>query len=287
MFSGAETGAFKKHWLGVDLLFCRQLLENMNRLKGIFAILRLHTFVVTGLAVLSTYLSQRLGLHAEFPMTMITTAVVFPIVFSIGSAFNRREHALESYSALKSHGRILYWAARDWVDDPSEEAQQEMKQLLGDLFQEIKVLLASPREEMPHHEENVYRTFSKLSMFIKHELRLKGVPPPEVGRCNQFLGSMIQAFEDVKHIYQYRSPKTLSSFSDVFVTILPVVYGPYFATLSEGYSASLAYVMPVLFTVILVSLNNIQSHLENPFDQIGQDDLVIHPEKFIQKLELE
>ena len=33
--------------------------------------------------------------------------------------------------------------------------------------------------------------------------------------------------------------------------------------------------MPVLFTTVLVSLDNIQEHLENPFDQIGEDDIVI------------
>jgi len=44
--------------------------------------------------------------------------------------------------------------------------------------------------------------------------------------------------------------------------------------------------MPVLFSVILVSLDNIQDHLENPFDQVGEDDVVINPEKFVARLDL-
>jgi len=43
--------------------------------------------------------------------------------------------------------------------------------------------------------------------------------------------------------------------------------------------------MPVLFAVILVSLDNIQAHLENPFDQIGQDDVMINDEKFVDRLQ--
>ena len=31
--------------------------------------------------------------------------------------------------------------------------------------------------------------------------------------------------------------------------------------------------MPLLFSFILVSLDNIQMHLENPFDQVGEDDI--------------
>ena len=43
--------------------------------------------------------------------------------------------------------------------------------------------------------------------------------------------------------------------------------------------------LPVLFSVILVSLDNIQSHLENPFDQIGDDDISINAERFVERLE--
>jgi hypothetical protein len=44
--------------------------------------------------------------------------------------------------------------------------------------------------------------------------------------------------------------------------------------------------MPVLFTTILVSLDNIQTLLENPFDPIGEDDIMINAEKFVARLAL-
>ena len=99
---------------------------------------------------------------------------------------------------------------------------------------------------------------------------------------------MIIAFEDVKHIYQYRTPRTLSAFSDFFVCVLPILYGPYFVAISTDFThPALMYVMPVLFTIILCSLDNIQEHLENPFDQIGEDDIMINAEKFMERLDLE
>ena len=42
--------------------------------------------------------------------------------------------------------------------------------------------------------------------------------------------------------------------------------------------------MPVLFVLILVGLSNIQDHLENPFDLIGDDDVAINAEKFVASL---
>ena len=65
-------------------------------------------------------------------------------------------------------------------------------------------------------------------------------------------------------------------------------YGPYFAFVAtnEGssQSAGLAYFMPVLFSLLLVSLDQIQAYLENPFDQVGEDDIVINAEKFLRTL---
>ena len=138
---------------------------------------------------------------------------------------------------------------------------------------------------MHDREKRVYGSFSALSQFIRVDLRQAGLATGEVSRCNQYLSKMILAFEQVKHIYQYRTPRTLRAFSDFFIPVLPILYGPYFANISKDFSAGLTYVMPVLFVLVLVSLDNIQEHLENPFDQVGQDEVSINAEKFVDRLQ--
>lgn len=259
---------------------------HMKKLRQLIIIINLKTIVITALAVFSTYLCRRFAIMAEFPMTLIAIAVVFPIVFSIGGAYKRRENALTKYSSIKAHGRAIYFASRDWLEDTDDDLQTKAKSLLGELLVDCRTLFAHPVAEMSEHEEKVYKLFSQLSKYIKEDLRGRGLPSGEVSRCNQFLSKMIIAFEDVKHIYQYRTPRTLSTFSDFFVSVLPVLYGPYFAAIAQDYSGGLVYVMPILFAIILVSLDNIQEHLENPFDQIGEDDIAINAEKFVRRLDL-
>jgi predicted membrane chloride channel (bestrophin family) len=258
----------------------------VSSLKQILIIINRKTLVVTLLAVLSTYLCRRFGITAQFPMTLIATAVVFPIVFSINGAYKRRELALTRYGSIKAHGRAIYYAARDWIDEADDALLERTRVLLRELLDACRRLLAEPTDQMEENEAAVYRSFSKLSRFIKDDLRSRGMPSGEASRCNQFLSKMMVAFEDAKHIYQYRTPRTLSAFSDFFVSVLPIAYGPYFAAISTDYARGLEYVMPVLFTVILVSLDNIQEHLENPYDQIGEDDIVINVEKFVDRLEV-
>ena len=40
-----------------------------------------------------------------------------------------------------------------------------------------------------------------------------------------------------------------------------------------------------MLSIVLVSLDNIQDHLENPFDQVGEDDVQINAEKFANWLD--
>ncbi len=253
-------------------------------MKKIFLIINFKTLIISVLSILSTYLCIQFDLTADFPLTLIATAIIFPIVFSINGAYKRREIALGKYSALKAHGRAIFFVARDWLDQPSEETLDKARRLLGELMSSCKVLFSGTKEASRENEETVYRAFSELSRFIKDDLRGNGLSTGEVSRCNQYLSKMFLAFEDAKHIFQYRTPRTLRTFSSVFISLLPVLYGPYFAYEALQYSSYMTYVMPVLFSLVLVSLSNIQDHLENPFDGVGEDDIAINVDHFLSRL---
>ncbi|NIP23084.1 MAG: hypothetical protein GWN67_05465 [Phycisphaerae bacterium] len=258
----------------------------MIKLKKLFFVVNAKSVIVAALAVISTYLCRRFHLTAEFPLTLITTAVIFPIVFSIGGAYKRRENALREYGSLKAHGRAVFFAARDWPQQSDEKTKARTSTLLGDLLKACRKLFTETIDEMPGNEEAVYKIFSQLSNHIISLRNDKGLASGEASRCNQYLSKMIIAFESVKHIYQYRTPRALRLYSDIFIVVLPILYGPYFAYISKDFSRGLEYLLPILFSVVLVTLDQIQEHLENPFDQIGEDDIVINAEKFVSRLEL-
>jgi hypothetical protein len=124
------------------------------------------------------------------------------------------------------------------------------------------------------NEIKMYELFSKLSL-LTMEFRKYGVQSGEISRISQYVSKIIIAFDNMKIIHNYRTPITLRMYSKVFIYIFPIIYGPYFASVAQDFSPSLQYVMPVLYSFILVSLDNIQDHLENPFDDVGEDDIRI------------
>jgi predicted membrane chloride channel (bestrophin family) len=257
----------------------------MKFFKSLILIFNLKSLIVIILAGASTWACIHFEYKANFPLTLVGIAVVFPIVFSISGAYKRREDALKMYGTIKAHGRGLYYASRDWVPDADDKYQEKLKNLLEEFFVGLRDYFQTVnKDERISKEKNIYSIFTKLSLFIK-QYRDRGLPSGEVSRSNQFLSKMIDAFESIKHIYQYRTPITLRSYSKIFVVLVPIVYGPYFAHISENITMSLAMIMPILFSIVLVSLDNIQDHLENPFDQVGEDDVKINAEKFVNNLE--
>jgi hypothetical protein len=256
----------------------------MAVLRRIRLIVNLRSVIVTVLAVASTCICGRFGLHTDLPIGIIATAVVFPIVFSIGGAFKRREAALDEYGALKAHARALFLASRDWLDSRDPVLLDEARCRVTEFLTALRALLMAPPDALPANERVVYRTFSEWSVFVR-SLRERGLAAGEVSRCNQYLSKLMYSFERMKHIYQYRTPVTLRAFSGLFLIALPVLCGPYFIHLAEGVPSGWTYVMAVVSSLVLVSLDNIQDQLENPFDQVGEDDVTINVEKFVQTLE--
>ena len=256
----------------------------IHQVKRFLLILNIQTLIISGLAVGSTALCIHYKYEADFPLTLVATSIVFPIVFSIGGAYKRREAALKEYAAIKGYLRAIYFVSRDWLEKPKPENIKKMRDIIHDFFSNFRDMFTSPQEELIANEEKVYESFSDFSVFVNNTLRAEGMPSGECSRTNQYLQKMMISFESIKHIYQYRTPRTLRAFSSLFIKILPIVYGPYFAFQAENMSWGLEYVIPILLTMILVSLENIQGHLENPFDQVGEDDIKINVEKFIEKL---
>jgi hypothetical protein len=51
------------------------------------------------------------------------------------------------------------------------------------------------------------------------------------------------------------------------------LFGPYFAHLATKFFPVVGYIIAILYSLVLVSLDNIQEDLENPYDAIGEDDV--------------
>jgi len=253
----------------------------MKKILGSFIlIINYKTLILVVLSLASTYLCHYYEITADFPLTLVSVAIVFPVVFSIDTAYKRRENALKHYADFKGHAVSIYFACRDWVDVKDSPIPPKIKLTAIEMLETIKVLFKSKTPEESHKQEmKVYDQFSELSLTLQ-ELRAQGMQAGEVSRVSQYLSKMIIAFDNMKIVHHYRTPVTLRAYSKGFIYIFPILWGPYFAFTFDEYAKGLGYLMPILYSFILVSLDNIQDHLENPYDEVGEDDIKIDIDEF-------
>ena len=86
-------------------------------LRDFFSVINVKSFIVIIAACTTTYICTELGFHFNVPTDLISIAIVFPIVFSIHAAYNRREKALEHYANFKGCALSIRYAHMHWVSD--------------------------------------------------------------------------------------------------------------------------------------------------------------------------
>jgi hypothetical protein len=258
----------------------------METLRAFAKILDRQILIVAILSLLSTFLSRKLGLITSLPIELIGIAVIFPVVFSISEAYKTRENALNAFAAVKSNGAALYYAHRDWHPRKYGNHPDRAAMLLKRLLVLLDQVLHADEMSEPGPEQEIYQIFSEYSRSIE-QIRSAGASNIEIARANQYLAEMIRNFELMINIARYRTPRALRAYSRLFLLVFPVFFGPHFADIGYPNFPILGYLTAVLYSVVLVGLDNVQDHLENPFDGDGPDDLRLDvAELYVQALDV-
>jgi len=254
----------------------------MNVIKNFLKLLNWQTAMVILLSVVATYLCITFDIVIELPTGLIGIAIVFPIVFSINAAYRRREEALRAFASLKAHAVALFYAHRDWVPNNSSEHQKRIKELIKSLMKSIRKSFISDAEKEADFQQ-IYKVFSQMSDSME-KLRAAQVSGSEISRANQYLRSIIIEYERMRNIFVYRTPTALRAYSQVFLNAFPILFAPYFADLSDKHFFSLGFLVAAFYSLVLVSLDNIQEELENPFDEVGVDDVDLNVAEQYQQI---
>ena len=152
--------------------------------------------------------------------------------------------------------------------------------------------MESNPEESKSFVRDIYVDIKALSEFSKTLLK-QGLHGRSVSRMIVFLTRFTVAFEEMQMIFYYRTPIGLKAYGKIFLVVFPVLYAPSFALLATNFEGLagyfwlgifFSYLIPTLYTIILVSLDNIQTQLEHPFDQFGSDDIRVDLDEIEQML---
>lgn len=253
----------------------------VKTLRSFASIVDYQTLAVASAAMLATFVAFRMGWAMQLPEGLIAIAIIFPLGFAINAAFNRREKVLEAYASLKGAAVMLYFQHRDWLDPVVPEVLERARVLTRTLLQEINenMRIRRPRQAdaLP-----VYAALAELSG-LSENIRLSGAYPSDAARVNRGLAMMAVDFEKMRNIRTYRTPASLRAYSQVFLNLLPILFAPHFAFLAEREGIVVGLIVALVYSALLVSLDNIQEALEDPFDGRGEDDVSLDAVEFFDR----
>ena len=200
-------------------------------------------------------------------LTLLSIAIIFPLVFSIRGSFRRREKALEYLSEFKS---TLHTVGNFLLSKPE----------LVDLYKKDvdAILLGINKTVLNHlasHESNLTEVDKSMNQVYEFVLDKNETISRQIrDKVFRFMKDMHESVENLNAIHIHRTPISLKAYCLIFIYIFPLIYAPeIIKNVGTFQQEWMVYGIVLITQFILISLYNIQNQLEYPFDNVGIDDI--------------
>ena len=225
------------------------------------------TFIIVALCILSVYLCLRMDYAYNVDWIFLSIAVLFPLVFTIREAFRRRQLAIRVLSALKAAISAFYFGLENNTKIPLEEKAQIhalMRELSDRFTQSLKDPAHAGMDEVRGLIRNIYAVSTPGNKAISTSASLKMM------RVIQDIQENIESLNGIK---THGTPVSLRAYLLLSLYVLPFIFTPNLVYNLHDDPRWLIYLLNTINGFVLISLYNLQDLLEDPFDQMGLDDI--------------
>ncbi len=226
------------------------------------------------IALVVPFLAFRYDIEFDMELTLISIAIIFPLVFTIRGSFRRREKALEHLSEFRSTLKTLSYFLMSNVK-LTEEDKEEAETLMVNLSNSLMVHLKSNERSTSSIDACMHDLYEYVNS------KEEKISPKSKERLFRIMKDLHETIENVHAINIHRTPISLKAYCLVFIYIFPLIYAPTIIhRVGPDKGTWITYFIVLVSQFILISLYNIQNQLEYPFDDEGLDDIKLDNFKF-------
>jgi len=153
-------------------------------------------------------------------------------------------------------------------NEMSEEFKKEISEIIVEISEMVVNHLQnkdSNTKDLDSVIDKVYEFITDKDEFISRSLRDK---------VFRYMNDLHESIENLRAIHIHRTPISLRAYCIVFIYLFPLIYAPtIISDIGVDKPQWMTYFIVLISEFILVSLYNIQDHLEYPFDDVGLDDI--------------
>ena len=238
-----------------------------------FSIINKRTLYTTIISIAVPYICYDREIIYNIDLTLISIAIIFPLVFAIRGAFRRREKALEHLSKTKAALKVIEYTLLGSKLNEVEKIEGVKK------IHAISERLVEHLDGSEPKKDKLNNSFEQLLEFLEKypENVGKGIKQKAIG----YLQKVHEGIENTLAIHTHRTPISLKAYCKIFIYIFPLIYTPTIINkIGLENPEWLTYFVVILSEFILISLYNIQDDMEYPFDQQGLDDIRLDDFRF-------
>jgi len=244
-------------------------------MSGYLAIINFRTLITLVISVAVPFLAYQLDIVYNIDLTLISIAIIFPLVFTIRGAFRRREKALQFLSgyraALQTVSNLFQFNLK-----AHEEKSKAAKSLIMNVENELFSYLRANDSSSENLDQNIQ------SLYDYHGNNSELIQKSSRPRIVRLIKKKKKNVDNLIGIHNHRTPISLKAYCLIFIYIFPLIYTPSIIN-KIGFDNPewLTYFIVISSEFILISLYNIQDQMEYPFDDNGLDDIKLN--LFIQQ----
>lgn len=230
-------------------------------------VLNFRTLIALVTALVALGLSYIINFSYNIDLTLLSIAIIFPLVFNIRGSFKRRERALEYLSQFRSALLTLNYYFQD-SPKLTENDKGEIESILLEISNELIVHLGKSDYSTKNLDDSVKKVFNFIS--DRDEI----IPARYKVKIFRFMNDLHESIEKLHAIHLHRTIISLKAYCEYSIYIFPFIYVPTIIYHVGMDTSKWIALFTVLFTeFILISLFNIQDQMEYPFDKVGMDDI--------------
>jgi len=241
--------------------------------KAILSVFNYKLLFILLETVLVFFLYEKYKININIDYTIMSIAIVFPLVFSITSAYQRRQDAIDLY--LEFRNKIIdltniFYA----VENIKAKDYNQLFNLLQEVQSMLNTYLIDSDSE--NSFDQIREKRKEVLLIIDSHKKLFN--EREKDSLIRVKNELFLSAEKIRGIKIHGTPISLKKYCLLFIYFSPFLYNSQ-STIND-FDWSLFSPIPLLFSMVisfvLMTLYNVQDYIENPFDQEGLDDLKIH-----------
>jgi len=222
---------------------------------------------ISVLCIAVTWGCLRFGISYNVDLIIFSIAIIFPLVFTIREAFRRRQNAIKLLSTLKASISAFYFSLEN-----SNKLTQEEKLEVHDMMNKLSRTFIDGLKKRDNGNISAVREQVR-NIYVFVDTNRNSISGNSSLKLIRLVQDIQECIENLNGIKIHGTPVSLRAYCLVFIYVLLFIFTPTLVYNLANHDVWLIYALSVFHGFILMSLYNLQEHIEDPFDQMGLDDI--------------